>query len=162
MFEETRGTNKTEEEREMDCYYYIGNVDFAPEQKGQVEALLTKHDLEGLFTIEDYDHGAYLQQQQGDMSHSTAGDIDEMLDEMAVMVAGTPHDGQVIDSEYESEKAGHVLVGGKRHDVACNQLITKTDEQLPIGQETETLVFVKVLGLPNKQAIIIGLSRQGV
>lgn len=143
----------------MGCYYWIEAVTFPNEARERVKQMLEAHDLADRFEFgnEDGEYGG-VWLTEGDMSHHSAGEIDDFLDEMAALVKGTARDGQLIAYDYENESRGvHVLVDGQRHEFAAENIMCHTETQLKIGEQHVVNMDVQVLALPDKHALIIGV-----
>lgn len=144
----------------MGCWYWVDGVQFRSSDRPKVEALLAERDLTDRFEFSvDEENGVssvYLS--EADMSNSTACDVDDFLDDMAELVKGTEHDGQLVDYDYDNESKGvHVLVDGRRLEAPAANLVSPTPEQVPLGGVQMVSMKVAVLGLPNRRGLIVGV-----
>jgi hypothetical protein len=137
--------------------FNMGTVDFPSDKEDQVLELLKKHDLERMFEIQDWKGGKSLSPQWWDVGCSTATTItDDLLPDIASLVKDTPHDGQVIQTEFDGEQTTYILALGivQQVNISGEPIYVKGHPEITLGQEIEIDIRVKVIGVGNKQAVI--------
>jgi hypothetical protein len=139
----------------MGCTYSLEDITIPGNITDKVQALITKHNLEGILELDSHKDTHYVCLTDSSMSYSTANEIeDSFLPELALLLKGTEFDGQVLDSDCDGDHSTFIILDGKvRSEGAFLRIIDRPD--IEAGKEITVSITHKALGIGKGKVVLL-------
>jgi hypothetical protein len=140
----------------MSCDFTVYWIQVPQDKISEINGKLFALDIADFLVIEEVKGKFFLQETESEVSHSTASDItDRWFPELAKLLNGTPQDGQIIETRYESEDTYYLIANGesKQLDNFIQEFTPETP--IPVGTIVEANLKVKIVGLMDGRAGVL-------